>query len=63
MATILPLAPTFRRYLTPAARRRAEVDNHAPSTQQAIFLVQFDQLVRGARTITFLFRALHIRGR
>ena len=47
--------------LAPAAGRGAEIDDAAAMLEQAIFVVDLDQLEGGARTKAFLLGARHIR--
>src|SRR3546814_469985 len=48
-------------YLSPAARRNAEIDDMPRLPDQPVFLIQFDELVGRAAAIAFRFRLPHIR--
>src|SRR3546814_20729433 len=52
--TLFPYTTLFR---SPAARRDPQIDHRARLFQKAEFLVEFDQLVGGARPITLGLRA------
>lgn len=47
--------------LRPATRRGTKVDHGHDGTQDAILLLDFQQLVAGARTIAIFLRHLHVR--
>lgn len=49
------------RVLAPAPRRRAQIDDHLARTDQLVLLVDFLQLVRGARAIPFPLRHFDVR--
>src|SRR5207248_3191908 len=50
-----------RRNLRPAAGGRAKIDDDRSRAEQLLALVELEQLVRRARTITLLPRLAHIR--